>query len=112
MALLWIAAAALTAFVAHVLNEIRKIGIPTTGAKIDKPSRPCAALLVIDMQSDFATFPAWTAKQVDDALAQIQTLVTQAHSSGVPVIEVWHVFRGCLANLLNGWFSKGHRNEG
>ena len=112
MTLIWIFAAALAVFVAYVLNEIRKIGIPTTGPKIDKPARPGAALMVIDMQSDFTSSPAWSTEQMDNALAQIQTQVAQARSNGMPVIEVRHVFRGRLANLLNGWFNKGRGNEG
>jgi nicotinamidase-related amidase len=112
MALFWIAAAVLAVFVAYVLNEIRRIGIPTTGPEIDRSRRPNTALLVIDMQNDFTTAPAWTSEQTNTAMSAIKTLVSTAHSNDIPVIEVRHVFRGRLATLLNGWFNQGRGNEG
>ena len=112
MTLFWLLVAAMAIFVAYVLNEIRKIGAPTTGPKIVKPTRPEVALMVIDMQSDFTSAPSWTAGQMDEALIRIRTKITEAQNAGMPVIEVRHVFRGRLANLLNGWFNKGRGNEG
>jgi len=112
MALFWIITAVLAVFVAYVLNEIRRIGIPTRGPKIDRSRRPNTALLVIDMQNDFTSAPAWAPEQTNNAMSAIKALVSMAHSNDIPVIEIRHVFRGHLATLLNGWFNQGRGNEG
>ncbi|MBO9451834.1 cysteine hydrolase [Tropicibacter sp. R16_0] len=112
MTVIWIIVAALTAGILYVIWGIWKIGKPTTGPQIDLSARTETALLVIDMQMDFTALPAWTENDLQQSFAQISALTSNAQRSGMPVVVIRHVFRGWLANLLNGMFNKGRGNEG
>lgn len=112
MAVLWIILAAIVLLVLYILNEIRRIGTPTTGQAIDLTSRPGCALVVIDMQTDFTTRPGWNPADVENALSNIRRSTNKARQSDIPVIAIRQVFKGRLANLLNGWFNQGRGNEG
>ncbi len=112
MSVLWIIVAGIVIAVLYVLNEIRRIGTPTTGPAIDLAARPATALVVIDMQTDFTSVPGWDAAELDGTISNIRDSVRQAHEDRMPVIAIRHVFKGRLANLLNGWFNQGRGNEG
>ena len=112
MSVLWIIVTGSVIAVLYVLNEIRRIGTPTTGPAIDLAARPETALVVIDMQTDFTSIPGWDAAELDGAISNIRDSVRQARETGMPVIAIRHVFKGRLANLLNGWFNQGRGNEG
>ena len=112
MTVLWIMAASIMIAVLYILLQIRKIGTPTTGAKIDLASRPETALLVIDMQTDFTSIPTWDDAQIGGALSTIRSTTDSARQSDWSVIAIRHEFKGRLANLLNGWFNQGRGNAG
>ncbi|RLJ99858.1 cysteine hydrolase [Ruegeria conchae] len=110
MSVLWIIATGIVIAVLYILLEIRKIGTPTTGPKINLASRPETALLVIDMQTDFTSMSAWDDAQIEGALSAIRSMTDSAHQSRRPVIVIRHEFEGRLANMLNGWFNQGRGN--
>ncbi|WP_170336397.1 cysteine hydrolase [Ruegeria arenilitoris] len=112
MSVLWIIVAGIVIAVLYILIEIRRIGTPTTGPAIDLAVRPKTALVVIDMQTDFTSAPGWDAAELDAAISNIRDSVKQAREDRMPVIAIRHVFKGKLANLLNGWFNQGRGNEG
>ena len=110
MSVIWIIATGIVIAVLYILLEIRKIGTPTTGPKINLASRPETALLVIDMQTDFTSMSAWDDAQIEGALSAIRSMTDSAHQSRRPVIVIRHEFEGRLANMLNGWFNQGRGN--
>ncbi len=112
MTILWIILGAIIVAVLYVVMEIRRVNTPTTGPKINPDDRPGMALLVIDMQSDFTSIPAWDEAILASAISHIKADSDQARQSGIPVIAIRQVFKGWLATTLNGWFNQGRGNAG
>lgn len=94
---------ALAALVAYTLVIARRIGMPTTGDRIDLGDRPNSAFVVIDVQEDFtrrtgkdAFDPAYR----DAAIDNINDKLTAARSEGEDVVFIKHVFRDWPAILI------------
>lgn len=112
MAFIWIALGVLTAALVYVALRIRRVGLPTTGPKIDRDTRQSTALIVVDMQSDFTSALTWDRTDLDRVMARVSALAGHSQQTGAPVIAIRQVFSGWLANRLNAIFNEGRGNAG
>lgn len=99
--------AALVLLVAYTLWGMIRLQTPTNGRAIDADSRPGEALVVIDVQEDFTSPATYDPASVEQALSRINALTADARVSGVPVLNVRHVFKGPYVNLLVRLLSGG-----
>jgi len=92
---------AVVLFVAYAAYTLRRVNTPTTGPPIDRAARPETALVVIDVQEDFAGDKAgWDPACRDARLDAIRSAVAEARERGEPVLTVRHAFRHPLLRFV------------
>lgn len=99
----------------YTFKIMRKIGMPTKGARINPGTRPNAALVVIDVQEDFTRSTGANAFEPgyrDAAIEEINRSVEAARADGKQVAFVKHVFRDKLAILIMKLVAKGAGTPG
>lgn len=91
------------ALVVYTVLGVHQLLTPTQGPKIDRTSRQRAALVVIDLQSDFTRktgSKGYDPARVDAALAAVNAQARKAHAEGVPVVAIRQVVSAPLAAFL------------
>jgi hypothetical protein len=85
---------ALLLLVIYTVWGMIRMQTPTRGRAIDSDRRPGEALVVIDVQKDFTSPATYDPISVEQALSRINALAADARDSGIPVLNVRHVFKG------------------
>ncbi|USG62888.1 cysteine hydrolase family protein [Sneathiella marina] len=108
-------ACALVAGAIYTLYGMHRIGVATSGEKIDRSQRPNTALLIIDMQKDFTHLTgekAWDTEYLEDRIALINTLAADAKKAGQPVITIRQIFAPGYTSLLVRLLGQGRGATG
>lgn len=87
-------------------SRIIYLTTPTKGTKIESYSQQKAALLVIDIQNDTTKLPQY--KHTDELIANINTSIEQAKTSGMDILYVRQEF----SNPLDLIISSGNYKSG
>jgi hypothetical protein len=103
---------ALLLLVIYTVWGMIRMQTPTRGRAIDSDRRPGEALVVIDVQKDFTSPATYDPISVEQALSRINALAADARDSGIPVLNVRHVFKGPYVNLLVRLLSGGRGAAG
>jgi nicotinamidase-related amidase len=103
---------ALLLLVIYTVWGMIRMQTPTRGRAIDAGRRPGEALVVIDVQKDFTSPATYDPVSVEQALSRINALAADARDSGIPVLNVRHVFKGPYVNLLVRLLSGGRGAAG
>lgn len=112
VAALLVALVAIAALVATAAVTMNRVHAPTTGPTIDRRSRSGAALLLVDLQTDFVDGNGYDAATAATAIEAINARAAEARAAGIPVATLRQVYRGPVATTVIRLLGKGLGNPG